>query len=186
MVRLSRLLCDENQPDAAEEAALHAHNLFSEEDNQYKLCGSHRILGETYQFRGETKRAIDHFEAALGIASSSNWHDELFWGHLSLAQLFRNDGRLDDANGHIERAKSYMVNSPYYVGCAMETQASIWYHQSRLEEARSEALRATDVYEKLGAAGDIKECRKLLQYIEEELGTPPVASGQSDFDCELL
>jgi hypothetical protein len=34
----------------------------------------------------------------------------------------------------------------------MELQAQIWYKQDRLEEARSEALRAIDIYQKLGAA----------------------------------
>ena len=32
----------------------------------------------------------------------------------------------------------------------MELQARVYYRQRRLEEARFEVLRATDVYEKLG------------------------------------
>ena len=31
------------------------------------------------------------------------------------------------------------------------------------------ALRAADVFEKLGATKELEDCRKLLQYIEEEL-----------------
>jgi hypothetical protein len=38
----------------------------------------------------------------------------------------------------------------------MELQAWVWYNQHRLEEARSEALRAADIYEKLGAAKDVE------------------------------
>ena len=110
----------------------------------------------------------------------------MFWANYSLAGLFRDQGKFDDANAHIERAKSYTANSPYYLGYAMELQASIWCEQDRFEEARSEVLRATDVYERLGAAKDVEDCRELLQDIEEELDTPSVASDQSDSDCELL
>ena len=51
----------------------------------------------------------------------------------------------------------------------MEVQAELWYKQDRVEEAKSEALRAADAYEKLGAAKDLKRCRVLLQWIEEEM-----------------
>jgi hypothetical protein len=42
--------------------------------------------------------------------------------------------------------------SAYYLGRTVELQAGVWYKQHRLEEARTEALRAADVYDKLGAA----------------------------------
>jgi len=61
----------------------------------------------------------------------------------------------------------------------------IWCEQHRYEEARTEVLHAADIYEKLGAAEDVEECRQILRGIEEELNAP-VASGQSGFDCELL
>ena len=54
----------------------------------------------------------------------------------------------------------------------MNLQASVWYEQRRLEEARSEALRAVDVYEKLRAASDLKSCRVLLRDIQERLYVP--------------
>ena len=64
-------------------------------------------------------------------------------------------------------------------------QASVWYKQHRLEEARPGALRAVDVCEKLGIAGRVKRCRALLQRIQEELD-PAAASGQSNSNCEQL
>ena len=54
----------------------------------------------------------------------------------------------------------------------MELQAWIWYKQHRLEGARSEALGAADIYEKLGAAKDVEDCRKLLQWIQRGLNKP--------------
>ena len=55
----------------------------------------------------------------------------------------------------------------------------------RLEEAGSEYLRATDLFEKLGAMRDMGRCRRRLWAIQETVNSP-VASGQSGFDCELL
>ena len=39
------------------------------------------------------------------------------------------------------------------------------------KSARSEALGALEIYERLGAAGDAGRCRGLLQQIEEAMGT---------------
>ena len=186
LITLARLLYSDKQFGAAEEAALRANDLFSENGDQFGVGDSHRVLGEIYQSQGETKKAIHHFEVVLGIAGPFSWHDHLFAAHYCLAGLFYHQGRFDDANSHIEHAKSHTINSPYYLGYATETQAGFLYKQHKFEEARSEVLRAADIYERLGAAKDVEDCRKLLQDIEKELGAPLVASGQSDFDCELL
>jgi tetratricopeptide (TPR) repeat protein len=130
------------------------------------LCQSHRVLGEVYGRKGEKEKAINHFETALRIASPFKWQDELFWIHYALAQLFLTEDELDDANTHIEQAKSHAVDNTYNLGRGMEFQARIWYRQSRLEDARSEALGALEIYEKLGAAQDVGKCRELLQEIE--------------------
>ena len=143
------------------------------------MCDSHRVLGNVYGFKGDTERAIHHFEVALGIASAFDWHDFLFWLNYELADLFRYEDRPDDAHAHIERAKSHTVDSAYNLGYVMELQAWVWYDQHRLEEAKSEALHVADIYENLGAAEDVERCRELLQKIE-------AASGQSGSDCELL
>ena len=184
LIRLAWLMCIDQQLDAAEEATSRAIGLL-EKGNQYKVCESHRILGYIYRSRGETEKAIHHYEVAIGIASSFNWHDALFWAHCGLVGLCRTEGRLDDASAHIEHAKSHVADNAYFLGRAMELQAEIWHEQHRLEEARSEALRAADLYEKLGAAGDVIDCRELLQKIEKELNNPG-APGQLGFDCELL
>jgi hypothetical protein len=42
------------------------------------------------------------------------------------------------------------------------------YQEGRLEEAKSEALYAAGVYEKLGAVKGVEDCKKLLQKIEGE------------------
>ena len=98
------------------------------------------------------------------MASSFNWHGQLF-----LAQLFVDEGSFDDAQAHIECAKPHAVNHTYFLGHTMRLQAELWYKQYRLEEASSMALRAAEVYEKLGAVPDLKICRGLLRQIEEEM-----------------
>jgi len=175
-IDLAQLLHGSEQLDAAEEAVSCAIDLLSGKNEQFRICQCHRVLGGIYHSKGETEKAVNNFEAALGIASSFNWHDELFWIRYSLAKLFFDRGRFGDAQAHIERAKSHAVNNTYCRGHAMYLQAQLWYQQDRLEQAKSEGLRAADVYEKLGAAQNLEWCRELLRWIDEKLNGP-VASG---------
>ena len=173
---LAWLLYADDQLDAAEEAALRAIDL-SDEGNQFPVCDCYRILGNICRSKGETEKAVNHFETALGIASTFNWHDHLFWINCSLAELFFSEKRIDDAHAHVERAKSHAINFPYYLGRATELQAGFWLEEGKLEEAKSEALGAIDVFERLGAAKDVERCRKILRYIEKRT-EKPVTSGE--------
>jgi len=179
LVRLAHSLCSNERLDAAEGAALRAIDLLPDKGQEFRVCESHRALGNIYQSKGDTKKAVHHFEAAIGIATPFNWHGVLFWLHYELVAPLRGEGRFDDIQANIEHAKSHTASNAYYLGCAMELQARVWYDQHRLKEAKSEALRTTDVFEKLGAARDLERCRTLLRGIEKRLNTP-VASGQSD------
>ena len=186
LLKLASLLCSDKQFDAAKEAALRANHLSSKNDDQYHLCESHHVLGDMYRSRGKIEKAIRNFEAVIRIASPFNWHDRLLGAHYYLAEILSDEGRFGDANAHIERAKLHTTNSTYHLGCTMELQAKVWYRQDWLEEARSEALRAADVYERLGVAKDLEDCRELLRAIEGRLRTSPVVSSRSDSNCELL
>ena len=181
LVILAWLLREDKQLGAAEEAASRAIGLISGVDNQSLVCGSHRIIGDIYRSKGYREKAIHHYEAALGIASSFNWHDPLFWLHYDLGWLFLHEGRSRDAQTHLKCAKSYTANSPYNQGHAMELQAWVWYRQHRLEEARSETLRAADVFEKLGAAKDVEDCKDLLVCIKREMNDPIVLYFKGEF-----
>ena len=185
LVDLARLLCDDDQCDAAEEASSRALDLLPEKGEQFRVCQAHCTLGDIYRYKDEIGKAIHHYKVALEIASSFNWHNNLFWVHYNLAKLFRGECRLDDAQIHVEHAKSHTVNSTYRLGYTMELQARIWRGQHKLEEARSEALRAANIYDNLGATKDVERCRNVLQDIEKELNSP-VTSGQLGSNCELL
>ena len=50
--------------------------LLSVKDDQFMDCQSHHLLGNIYSSKDETAKAIDHYETALGIASSFNWHTQ--------------------------------------------------------------------------------------------------------------
>ena len=169
---LALLFLGDEQFDAAEEAASQAINLIGEQGDQFQLCESHRVLGLVCQSKGETERAIFHLKTVLEIATPFGWYDHLYWTLESLARLFRDNERFEDAQAHIEHAKSYTVNSTYALGRVAEMQASIWYLQHRFEEARSEALRAIDIYEQLGAVGDLERCRGLAWNPPEEVDAP--------------
>lgn len=80
--------------------------------------------------------------------------------------LFANEDRFDEANAHVEQAMSHTVNDAYKLGRAMALQAAAWYLQGRIEDAKSEALSALEIHEKLGAEKGAEECRDLLQRIE--------------------
>lgn len=171
--RLARLLYDDGQLGAAEEVASQAIDLLSDESDRFHICESHRILGNIYRSKGETERAIGHFETALEIASPSNWHDELFWIHSDLARLFLGDSRFDDAQAHVADAKSHVVDDAFRLGRVMGLQAAIWCGEGKYEEARSEVLGATAIFKKLGAARELERCGEFLRTIEmRELAGP--------------
>ena len=166
LIELAWLLHDNEQLDDAEEAASRAINLLPEKD-QFQVCRCHQILGDIYRSKGETKKAIHHFEVALGIGSPSNWLNLLSSVYLSMALLFADEDRFNDAHAHIEHAKLHAVNNhdTHLLARAMWQQADIWYRQHRFEEAKSEALRALDVFQKLGTENDMECVRELLQQI---------------------
>ena len=164
---LAWLLFGNKQLDAAEDTASRAISLIPEKGQEYTLCQIHQVLGKIYGSKGEEEKAIHHFETALGISSSFNWHGIVFWTRLDLAGLFMRWGKLDGADTHIKQAKSHTAHDSYKLGRAMQLQANIWHLQDRSEDAKWEALRALEIYEKSGAAVDARNCRELLRWIEQ-------------------
>ena len=120
---LALLLHEDGQLDAAEEAATRAME-FSENRDQYQLCQSHKVLGRIQQSKGNRERAIHHFEASLRIASLLNSRDELPKTHLSLASLYIEEGKFNDAQTHAEHAKSLARDNMLLLGCALHISAA--------------------------------------------------------------
>ena len=145
----------------------HALDLLSGRDEKFRLCQCHRILGNLHRSKNDPEKSIRHFETALGLASSFDGLNALFWIHFDLAELFFDQARFDDANAHIQRAKLHAVNNhdSYTLADAMVLQARVWHGQCRFDEAKSEGLRAVDAFEKLGAARDAERARQFLQQI---------------------
>ena len=163
---LAWLLYGDKQLDAAEQVASQVINPLSATGDQFEVCSCYRLLGNICWSKGNTEEAINHFEMAIGLATTSNSHSQLFSNHYDLAELFFDKDKFDNAHTHIERAKSYAINDPYRLGRAMKQHARFWYRQGKLEEARLEAFRAADVYKKLGATQRVESCRAILQDIE--------------------
>jgi len=166
LVNLAHLLRTDGQLDAAEEAASRAINLLPGKGNELRVCEGHRTLGSIYQQKGDRGKAIHHFEIDLAIASSLNFHQELFWARFGLAGLFFQEGRFTDAYAHVEQAKSHVVNNTYLLARTSLLQAWFWYQQHMFEEAKSGALCALSALEKLGATKDVESTRKLLGGID--------------------
>lgn len=70
------------------------------------------------------------------------------------------------AHDHIQQTESRAVNNAYPLGHAMKLRAQVLPRQSRLEDAKSKDLRASETYEKLGVAKDLESCR-VLREIEQ-------------------
>ena len=171
LMDLAYVLLEGKQLDTAKNAASRAIDLIAEKDQGYLACILHRILGRVHHSKGEKKEAIHHFETALGIASPFNWRGTLFWTHYALADLFDNWDESEDANTHMERAKSYAIEGamPYELARAMQTQAKFWHRQLRLEDAKSETLHSLEIFEKLGAAAGVRRSELLLQKVERSM-----------------
>jgi tetratricopeptide (TPR) repeat protein len=166
---LAWLLFDDDQLDAAEDAASRAIDLLPEEGQEVHRCQLHRILAKIYRSKGEKEKAIHHFETAIEIASPFNWHLELYWIYYALTELFIDENEFDDANARIERAKSHAVGNSYKLARVIHLQARVMYEQGRLEDAKSEVLRALEIYEKLGAPDAAVACGELLQEVEQAI-----------------
>ena len=184
-IYLGRLLLDDGQLDAAEEAGSRAIDLFQDQRREYWVCNSHRLLGDICRPKGEIGKAIQHFQAAIGIASPFDWHQQLFWTHISLAELFRQNNKFDSAQSHVEQAKPHAVDNTHRLGRAMAQQADIWYRQGQLEEAKAEMLCALETFEKLGATVELLWYGPVLQEIERAIECRRIP-GDSDPSGEFV
>ena len=182
LVNLAWLLHQGGQNDAAEETASRAVELLPEKGEEFRICQSHRLLGNIYHSKGRREEAIHHFEKALGVATLFNWTSELYWIYHAQAIMFLNEGDFDNAHTHIAQAKSHVSNHTYSLGCVALLQARIWLKQGRREDARAEGLRALEIFQELGAAEDIEICEGLLRDIEGSLS----ASSASDSSSSKL
>ena len=173
LVLLARLLQRHQQLDMAEQMALHALDLLPEEGEQYSVYSCHHALGEIYRHKDEPEKAVYHLEIALGIAFALGRVENQFWVHFNLAEVFAQQGRFDDTQTHVEHAKSFAANHTYLLACVSRLQAQLWYEQDMFGEARSEALAARDMFEKMGSDEDAGTVRWLLQQIDARWSRPP-------------
>ena len=165
---LAWLLLSDNQLDAAKDAACRTLDLVRGGSREFVACESHRVLGDVYHSEGEREKSVEHFEEAIKIASRSSWHVQLFWIHYSLAGLYFGEKMFGDALTHIAEAKSHTNEDVYRLGRAMELHARIWYRQYEFAKASAEVFSALEIFEGLGAAGDVESCMRLRGRIEQE------------------
>jgi tetratricopeptide (TPR) repeat protein len=173
---LAWLLFGCKQLDAAEDAASRAIDLVPEKGQEVLRCQLHRILGQIYRSKGKKEETIHHLETAIEIASPFNWHEELCWIHLALAELFLDENQFDDSNARIQRARSHAIDRPYRLGRVVHLQAKVLHRQGKLGDAKSEALHALEIYEELGAAEDARICGDLLQKVEQAMRNQTTSS----------
>jgi len=168
--QLALLFIRVNQVDAAEDAVSRAINLHSDGPSQSQLYDHHHTLGHISHRRGDTEAGIDHHMKALGIARSLKSQDSQIGILNCLVWLLLEEERFDDAQVHLEHLRLHVVNHPRDLGRAMVSQARIWYHQGKLEEARFELSQALGLYEKIGvSANRVGLIKGFLRKVEEEI-----------------
>ena len=180
-VILALSLDQDKQLDAAEETATCAMDLFEDRD-QLQLGQCHKILGRIHQSKGDREKAIHHFEASLRIASVLNSHNYLCKAHLSLADLYLEENKPNDAHPHIEHAKAHAGNDEILLGLAFYTSVRVLSAQDRREEAKSEAPRVIAIFEKFGIMELAEGTRKIL----EEIGKRDLRMGWRRYAAEMM
>ena len=179
--QLARLYYESGQLDAAEKAAIQSSELSLGNGDEYRVCQSHRTLGNIYRSKGDREKAIHHYKVALGLASSFNWHFHLFWIHSSLVQLFLPQRKFDDAYAHLEQAKTHARDNPFYLGRVALLQAGIFYGQHRFKAATSEVLRALEIFEKVGSLKEQQTCQASLLDIEQAMNVFSDSDSSGEF-----
>jgi len=172
---LGQLLYEDEQLDAAEKSKSKAIDLSLDVGQEFLSCRCYRILGNICHSKGETEKAIDNFKTAISVASSPNWHSQLFWSHYGLAGLFSMQGRFDDACAQVKLAKLHIVGDTYLLARTVHLQARVWWDQCRFKEAKVEALHAAEFYERLGAMADLEVCKETIRIIEEATNEPAIS-----------
>ena len=162
---LASALFEDGQLDAAEDIAHRAIDIVPEGQESF-ICAAHQFLGLTYDAKGRSEEAIHHLETGLKIASTFNRLDLLPGIREALAEVLLGEGRLNDANAQVEQIKLGAADNLYFLGRAMGVQSSIWYRQGRFEDAKSEVLRALEIFENLGSAEDVEWHKNMLLRIE--------------------
>jgi len=182
LIDLGRSLYDDEQLDAAEETASRAIDLLPEEGEQFMVCNGHHVLGDT-------EKAIHHFEEALGIASPLDWHGPPFWIHFSLADLFSEEGKFNDAHAHVEQARSHAVNDAYNLARASRLQARFWNKQHIFGEAKSETCVLLMCSRSSGPRAvwrRLESFSRRLSVTLEEMDSDLATPDEPDDDDELL
>ena len=190
---LALVLDADSRWGSARAAASLAVKFHMANNDYFGVCRSKHLLGNIYHSTGKNNKARKHLGkslefgsvdeepaigAALEIASSCNWRDQLSSIHHSLAWLSFDKGEFEDVHAHIEYAKSHAVNDKYKLGHGMEAQAYFLCVQRRFKEAHSEALRCIGVYKQLGVKHALQRCEQTLGQIQSAMDGR-VASGES-------
>ena len=167
---LAWLFAQDGQADAAEDTLSRAISLYSGEHHQLHLCEHFHVLGQICISRGQIEAAISHHEKALRIATSLNFQALRVMVLRCLVELFLEQGRLDDAQVHLEHLKSEAISDLQCLALATVIQVHVWHQQGRLEEAESEILRFVGMCQKLGVPADLLEhWQRTLRLVEEKV-----------------
>ena len=83
--------------------------------------------------------------------------------------VFHDNKMFDDANTRVEQVELRAADNLDCLAWVIEMHSTIWHLQRKLEDAKSEALGALEIFGNLRAATGTKRCSDFLRKIEQAM-----------------
>jgi predicted ATPase len=131
------------------------------------LAQAHKKMGEYETAEGFARRALVASRGIFDFAEN--------WGHLTLAEILIEQGRLDEATEHYQT--SLVSENPRTAATARRGLGDIAWGRGDVSEARRCFLESLAVFENLGTTWGIAETSNRLAYLACHEGQNPKARG---------
>ena len=178
---LASLSYEDEQLDAAEEAVSCAISQPILPAPQFSLQMRH----ETEVIQVVVRAGVGAFDVIVCVVESAFVQEQSRQAIMNPKQLVVPAERGGDSESHLEMSRLLPLALGFIYVAKNMMRSFLGPSLREKIEARSEALRAIDAYEKLGAAQDLERCRRILREIEEEMKKPVVSDESTDVG-ELL
>ncbi len=135
---------------AAGAAALTAATM---DDDDHGLAAAHLCLAQAHRFLSHHGTAIDHFADAVDHASRAGWRQGEAAATGSIANLYRDQGRLTDAAEYHRRARAIFQQTGESGGEAVSLSnlGNVQIDSGALSEGADNLAAALDIYQSIGA-----------------------------------
>ena len=123
------------------------------EDDPHGLAAAHLCLAQAQRFLSQHELAAGHFVAAIAQAERAGWRQGEAAATGSLANLYRDQGRLTDAAAYHRRAGAIFrqTGEPGGEAVSLTNLGNVQLESGELADGIANLSRALDIYRVLGA-----------------------------------